>query len=321
MEVIQKKIEMPMHENLRHLSSVFLDIETDGLGHRNKIVIMGLIFYPPNSPYGEVYQLFNDDGQSEKDILIKTKALFEYYNTQFIITFNGNAFDLPFINARYKHFNLNYVLSKKLHLDIYRLAQQHKAQLNLEKYTLKHVEAFLGIHRDDTISGKESIILYETYLENKSTKLKAVILLHNLDDILNMVPLCQLLDYLSTDPLMFHFPVFQVVNQLWYLTSYHFSKDDLTLTLSTHLWQKDLQFQVTRNGYAITQTLDSLEIKMSIKHFKGPQGVITAINAPLIWDIPLTSESITSYLVKHEDHVYHKRIIDNLQRLIDDVFE
>ncbi len=51
------------------------------------------------------------------------------------------------------------MMPKSNNLDIMRLVKHNKDYFNFQDFKLKTVEKFLGIEREDTISGKESVEL------------------------------------------------------------------------------------------------------------------------------------------------------------------
>lgn len=79
--------------------------------------------------------------------------------------------------------------------DILRVSRANRAYLNLSDYKLKTLEKFLGIERTDAISGKESVEMYFDYLSSKDSSLKEKILLHNYEDILNIVDLFSIFNF------------------------------------------------------------------------------------------------------------------------------
>ena len=68
-------------------------------------------------------------------------------------------------------------------IDILKLIRPFKEKLSLSDCKLKTIEKYLGIYREDTISGKESIDLYKEYSVSQDIDLKEKILLHNYEDI------------------------------------------------------------------------------------------------------------------------------------------
>ena len=64
-----------------------------------------------------------------------------------------------------------------------KVVKKNKDLLELDNCKLKTVEKYLGIERQDQITGKESVELYNNFLVTKDNNIKQVILKHNYDDI------------------------------------------------------------------------------------------------------------------------------------------
>lgn len=175
---------------------VLFDIETTGLSHsKSEVILIGYIIYD-GSDY-VLCQLFCENRREEKELLLEFKKVLE--QKKYYITFNGRAFDLPYTNSRFKHFGIEYVMPKCNNLDIMRLVKLNKDHFNFSDFKLKTVEKFLDIDREDTISGKESVELYELYEETQSKELEHKILLHNYEDILYLMRCLEIVDHV--DPL------------------------------------------------------------------------------------------------------------------------
>jgi len=183
------------------IHTCFLDIETTGFDRtRDRIVLIGITSIKTDSVH--LIQWFNDDGISEKLLLEHFLTLIA--SPCHLITFNGAAFDLPFITSKLvQHELLDSAIDIKSTLfkhcfttDLYMWSKkiQHP---NLPNRKLKSIETFLSIQREDTISGKESIALYHQWLRTKDNEIRDLILLHNADDILNMYPLWQICSYIT----------------------------------------------------------------------------------------------------------------------------
>lgn len=208
-------------------NTLFIDIETDGLSHKNKLVIIGLIAFKKNGS-AQLIQLFNDDYQSEREMLLELIQLIKAHDTDYYVSFNGNSFDFPFLNARYRHYKIDFQLSKAANIDLLRLSRQNQAHLGIPDFRLKSVEKFVGIDRSDTISGKDSILMFQAYVESKSEALKNAILLHNYDDLINMIPLLKITEHM---PKVFNASL-SVSGRKWYLASYQLKSDILTCAFS-----------------------------------------------------------------------------------------
>lgn len=126
-----------------------------------------------------------------------------------IFTYNGHAFDIPYLNHKYKSNGFDYQIPLYYDFDILRVARANRAHLKLPDYKLKTIEKYLGICREDTISGKESVEMYFDYLSSKDYELKNKILLHNYEDILNIVDLFAIFDHCNTSTLYkeFDYPI------------------------------------------------------------------------------------------------------------------
>lgn len=264
MQVFIHDVDIPIIPPLQSKNIMFLDIETNGLSHKHKLVIIGLVIYTPTHKSGKLIQLFNDDFTSERDMLDELRSLIKVNAIDYFVSFNGNAFDFPFLNARYAHYKIDYVLPKAANIDILRIARVHQKDLGLSDLKLKTVERAVGIDRTDVISGKDSIVLYDAYLESRSEALKSTILLHNFDDLANMVPLLEL-----TKSIPFNFPdYFSTRGCKIYLSSAKLrgSKLSCTLELSSRLSIMDLFYESSEirfkcSGTAIALDIDCIHMK------------------------------------------------------------
>lgn len=176
----------------------FLDIETTGLSRKyNCIYLVGLLYYNDESGLWVLKQLFADTINAEKDLL---EALIELiHNKKNIITYNGDSFDIPFINARLLHWNIDFEISKENSFDLYRIVKSYKYLLKLDNLKLKTLERSLGIYRDDIYSGKDCIDFYFDYIKTGNTELKERVLKHNYDDLYYMPYIMKILDIIDEE--------------------------------------------------------------------------------------------------------------------------
>lgn len=200
MEIIRytldEQIDIPnsLKRELSDKKLCFIDIETTGFSRKyNHIILIGIL-YTENSKT-EVIQLFAHNKKDEQNLLCK----FIDYIVDFdvIITFNGDAFDIPFINSRLHENNIDYEIDKNISLDILKIVRKKKNLLGLEKYNLKSIEKVLDINREDTISGKESVELYKEYVDSKNNDIKDIILRHNYEDIYNLPKVLKIFDIIE----------------------------------------------------------------------------------------------------------------------------
>ena len=161
---------------------IYFDIETTGFDKENDKIIM--------ISYGKfcddrfvIKQFFADNLYEEKKLLVN--FLEDIQDNDTWCSYNGIAFDEPFIKKRMKLNKINLSLPKE-HVDLYRLIRPYYKNLGMERCNLKTVEKFLGLQRKDTIDGGLSVDLYNRYLDSQNDEIKRIIMLHNYEDVLNL---------------------------------------------------------------------------------------------------------------------------------------
>lgn len=176
----------------------FVDIETTGLSRKyNSIYLVGLLYYNDEVNLWVLKQLFAESLNEEKDLL---EVLIELvHDTKNIITYNGESFDIPFINARLQHWNINFDISLENSFDLYRVVRSYKYLLNLDNLKLKTLERSLGIYRDDIYSGRDCIDFYYDYIKTGNMELKERVLKHNYDDLYYMPYTMKVLDIIDEE--------------------------------------------------------------------------------------------------------------------------
>ncbi|EOD00708.1 ribonuclease H-like domain-containing protein [Caldisalinibacter kiritimatiensis] len=200
MEVIHDRIPEKIYISsflkkiLDNKNFCILDIETTGLNKKNNPIILIGLLYEENSQIN-IMQFFADHIKEEKKLLESFKKVASKFN--YFITYNGDTFDIPFINFRLNHNSIDYNINSETTLDILKVVRKHKDLLELPNCKLKTVEKTLGINREDKISGKESIKLYYSYIKQKDLNIKKVILKHNYDDIYYLSKLLSIYDVIN----------------------------------------------------------------------------------------------------------------------------
>lgn len=172
----------------------FLDIETTGLNRSKDIIYLIGVLYLDNDVW-ILKQYFANTIDKEKDLLIKFISDISTFNK--LITYNGDSFDLPFIDHRMKHHKLNYTIDKTKSFDVYRMIRNNRNYLDLENLKLKTIESSLGFHREDIYSGLDCIGFYYDYINSKNKLMKDNILKHNYDDLIHMLDILIILDIID----------------------------------------------------------------------------------------------------------------------------
>ena len=202
MKIIEKNIEY-MDFNLKSFNTIFqgmnfavFDIETTGLSSSYaSIMLSGMILV--RNGKADFIQLLAERPQDEEKLLIETfKRL---ASVDYVVTFNGHRFDIPFIIERKEKLLPNEDLPElPYNLDLYRIVNSYSdLRSMLPDLRQKTVERFMGLNhcRMDKISGEDSVKMYREYLKNGDKELERQILLHNSDDIELLYALIPVIHY------------------------------------------------------------------------------------------------------------------------------
>lgn len=174
------------------------DIETLGLSPMYQpVILIGLMTVDINGN-AEVTQYFAETPMDEKLIIQMLDENLD--NCDYVLTYNGKHFDIPYIEKRSKILGYDFRNAGIFNLDLYLIINGYS---NIKSVTgslsQKSVEKYMGFseERADEISGGESVLLYENYLLESDPKKKAFlenkILLHNHDDLLQLYKLLPVL--------------------------------------------------------------------------------------------------------------------------------
>lgn len=137
---IKKRIQT---DNLNE-NDLVLDIETTGLDFNiDKLVLLGLVKKENNKTY--IHQYFAENDKEEIRLLnIYTR---EIVNKK-LITFNGDIFDIRFLNSRLIYHKLFPVFPDN-NLDIYKIIKWNSKFFAYESMKLVDIEKLIGIERND----------------------------------------------------------------------------------------------------------------------------------------------------------------------------
>ena len=173
------------------MSFCIFDIETLGLNPAFCPVVLAGVMTEDENGDCLLTQYFAETPDDEKELLL---VLEEYLNRfDFIVTYNGRHFDVPFIKKRAAACGLTDFSVKPYNLDLYLIVNGHSPfRRMLKSLKQSSIEDYMGLStgRLDEISGKESVDLYYKYLDCKDLSLKSAlmekILLHNHDDLVQL---------------------------------------------------------------------------------------------------------------------------------------
>lgn len=171
---------------------LFIDIETTGFTARSSYLYMiGCAYYLAGKWH--TIQWMAENYSQEKDILT---AFFEFAKLyRYLVHFNGNNFDLPFITQKCEQFSLPYTFDNFRGIDLYKRIAPYKFFLKLPNCKQRTLEQFLGIDRKDIFSGGELIGIYHDYVKNPTEFSENALFLHNADDLKGMLETLPMLAY------------------------------------------------------------------------------------------------------------------------------
>lgn len=202
MKKIQKTTELDgiknkyLHEKtFDNFNQIFVDIETTGLSRSDDIIFLIGTMIIKNKKL-ILTQWFCEKRSDERKILMN--FINNIDKNSHIITYNGNSFDIGFLNARLSKYNLPILDDKNLYTDMYTWAKLIDFE-GIENKRLKTIEEHLNIHRIDGLDGPRLIRSYKLYWDSKDENILSNILLHNYEDVFNLYELWVLESMLDED--------------------------------------------------------------------------------------------------------------------------
>ena len=185
--------KLPCYDS-RLCGGMFFDIETTGfIAEKNALYLIGCCRFE-NGVWQLTQWLAENESPKEQRRLLE--SFFEAAAAApVLISYNGQTFDLPFIEKKCAALKLDSQLSRWEHWDLYKDIRSLRAFLEIENLKLKTVERFLGYDREDQYSGGELIPIYKSYTINHSPSLERLLLLHNYEDIKDMLFILPVLAY------------------------------------------------------------------------------------------------------------------------------
>ena len=125
---------------------LFLDIETTGLSPKNSdIYLIGVAYFQGHTWH--VSQFFAESPEHECEILNAFLNLAKSF--KYVLHFNGDRFDIPFIQDKIEKYVLTDTIKKLISFDLYKQVAPFKAQPRLPDSKQKTIEPSLRINREE----------------------------------------------------------------------------------------------------------------------------------------------------------------------------
>lgn len=178
------------------LKPCIFDIETTGLSAQrgNKIILTACM--TADTKGVTITQFLAENPYEEDRVLMATMEFLKEEGIDYLITYNGSSFDIPFMKQRLEMKNLPYALNT-YEFDLYNFVRSNTdLKAKIGSISQKNLEHYFGIssNRKDVISGRESVKLFSEYAVNQDSVIEKIILTHNREDVLQ---LCHLLNIIG----------------------------------------------------------------------------------------------------------------------------
>lgn len=187
----QSNISLPDPE-LETGDVLFLDIATTGIRRADsRVYLIGCICRQQDE--WQLTQWFDDTGLEEKNVLFSFLIFCSRF--KYIISYNGNRFDLPFLRVRIEVNGLQDAAAGFLSMssiDLYGYIAPYRHLLGLPDYRQQTVEAAIGTGRTELMDGKELVEIYKKYVALPSSGLMEKLTLQNEADVSGLLSLLPL---------------------------------------------------------------------------------------------------------------------------------
>lgn len=199
MKIITKEIrhdtprESGLFRRIPGPKPIFIDIETTGLSpERARVYLVGCL-HPLDDSRFQFLQWLSESPLEERKLLTEVSAYIQDFSP--LVHFNGDRFDLPFLQQRADELGIPAAFTGRDSFDIYLRAKKCRTLCALPNCKQKTIEAFLGIHREDQYDGGRLIPVYHEYVKTGDARLEHLLLLHNEEDVTGMLQLLPILSY------------------------------------------------------------------------------------------------------------------------------
>lgn len=170
--------------------SIYLDIETTSLhADIGSVIVIGLLVDDKE------YFFFVDSPKMEKETLEKFINFIRDFKDRKIYIWNSD-FDIPFLLTRCLKYRIDASIFSSLKIvDLLKFARE---KLKLSSNSLENVSRFFELDKKYDLKGKDTLMLYQEYLEGKSEN-KEKIIEHCRDDLLRLKELHEIFRKISDE--------------------------------------------------------------------------------------------------------------------------
>lgn len=189
-------LEHELNKKYENKKAAYFDIETTGFSSKSQqIYLIGAAYKNEDSDTFTVIQWFDDTSHDECKLLLMFREFLKDFDI--LVDYNGNSFDIPFIKNRGIKHGILFNFDKFVLIDLYLEIKKYRGFFKTPDLKQKSIELFLNINREDEYDGGRLIEIYKDYIKepSKSKDLLSLLMLHNHDDIIGLVNICDILAY------------------------------------------------------------------------------------------------------------------------------
>lgn len=286
-------------ENLNK-DEIILDIETTGLDPlRDNLVLLGFIVFEGEKSY--IIQYFAEDNFEEERLL---KIYLKMTADKTIITYNGDKFDIPFLNIRLDKYGLEPIFPATK--DIYKTISSHRKYFTFESMRLMDMEKHIGIFRNDPSRYKVISKLTEDIKKRDKPR---PIMIHNENDLIATEKLANINDYFIRE-LSINLDEY-IIN----LKSVCINNDICQINLESSKTLTESYF--SSNNYELRTSSNTIEINIQILYGRFDEkntGFVTLNTFNLENESLMTVDP--NLLIIRENYLYNYKNILNLSKKI-----
>ncbi len=291
------KITYPIESIADKDKVLFFDIETTGFSRKYcNVYLIGCMYFSGNQPM--YAQWLAENFNEESNILMAFHKFIQNFHT--IIHFNGNSFDIPFLQERGEKYHLNFDFERFRSIDIYKSVSNINHILKMQNQKQKTFEQLLGIRRTDPFSGGDLIEVFKQYVESKDERLIFPLLLHNREDVLNMGELVSLLSFSDLFQHKFEISEFEIKD---YKTLEGDTEQELSISLKP---ENPIPFPVSYHYHGIYFKIKDKTIDISVKIKRGTYKYFFE-NYKDYYYLPLEDRAIHKSVAGFVDNKYRKK--------------
>ena len=259
-------VRYPFNKKNLKKNECVLDIETTGLDpKRDKLVVLGLIYFDNKKNKFYIDQYFSNNDKEEIKLL---KIYKEKIKNRRLITYNGEIFDLPFLNIRLIENKLDSVFPENR--DLFKIIKSKRKLIEFESMKLINIEKIVGIERNDP-SRYKVISKLSDKDENRNNPWP--ILIHNKNDLIATEAISNIEEIINNKL------SFAIKNYKIYLENAYIDKDIANLEFRSNKKLENSLFQGENYSFSIKEMFIKLKIMVLYgKLSKNSSGFVSVNN-------------------------------------------